>query len=163
MMGRNNLDIAVAVLIEQFCKEAPQSAAQKIETMSTEDAMDILGQVPFESVVPVWEALPPNTAAEFIDVLSVNAAKEILEALNPGKATSVLLLVEREKKDELLAVLDAAIAQEIEELIAYPRDSAARLMDTRIQVYRGDMTVADAQNILRRTKIGPTGLRIANH
>ena len=154
MTDRNNLDIAVAVLIEQFCKEVPQSAAQKIETMSTEDAVDILGQVPFESVVPVWEALPPNTAAEFIDVLSVNAAKEILEALNPGKATSILLLVEREKKDELLAVLDSAIAQEIEELIAYPPDSAARLMDTRFQVYRGDMTVADAQKILRRTKSG---------
>ena len=162
MTDRNNLDIAVAVLIEQFCKEVPQSAAQKIETMSTEDAVDILGQVPFESVVPVWEALPPNTAAEFIDVLSVNAAKEILEAINPGKATSVLLLVEHEKKDELLAVLDSAIAREIEYLIAYPPDSAARLMDTRIQVYKGDMTVADAQKNFATYKIGPTGLRIAN-
>ena len=151
MVDQEKTDIAVTMLIERFFAEAPKSAANRLETMSTGQAAEILTEVTLDRIPPVWEAISFHTAAQLLVALPPARAGEILQAIDPGKAASVIALVDDEKREPLLALLDTALAEEIGELISYPENSAGQLMDTRIVVFKGDMTVADAQNILRRT------------
>jgi magnesium transporter len=152
MADQEKIDMAVTALIERFFAEAPKSAANRLETMSTEQAAEILTELPLETIQPVWEAISPYIAAQLLVALPQARAAEILRQIDPGKAASVMAIVESEKKEALLALLDPALAEEIGELFTYPEDSAGQLMDTRVVVFKGDMTVADAQNILRRTR-----------
>ncbi len=153
MIDREELKNAETILINRFCQEAPQSAANRLESLSVEDAVEILSQVPDETAAPVWSALSPYLAAELIDVLPESAAISLLSAIDPGKAASILTIVNAEKKDVLLAGLESSSSSEISELMAYPIDSAGGLMDTRILLFKGHMTVADAQQILRARAI----------
>lgn len=149
MSEQAELNTAETILIERFCKEVPQSAAKRIETLSIEDAVEILNQIPIEISMPVWTALSPYMAAEMIEMLADDSATELIESLDPGKAASILSIVPSQTKDRLLSRLDGMLAQEIREVMAYPLDSAGGLMDTRMMLFSGDMTVADAQQVLR--------------
>lgn len=152
MEEKNNTDVALDTLLERFFWQAPEHAATRLEAMSTADAADILGGLPLASVEPVWEALSPFVAAEILTLLPLERAVETIETIDPGKASSVLALVGAEKREAILGRLDEALARDVGELISYPHDSAGQLMDTRIAVYKGNMTVADAQNMLRRRR-----------
>lgn len=149
---QEKIDAAVTTLIERFFSESPAGAAAKIETMSIADATEILSEISLDKVRPVYEALTPYIAAELITELPQTRAAEILEAIDPGKSSSLMALVAPEEKAALLALIDPSIAQEISDIITYPHDSAGQLMDTRVNLFRADMSVADAQSILRRTK-----------
>jgi len=154
MQEQEKIDIAVTTLIERFFAESPKRAANKLETMSTKEAAGILNDLSLEKLPPVWEALSPYVAAELITALPRERAAETLQAIDPGKAASIMVLVEPEEKEALLALIDPVLAAEIGELFTYPQDSAGQLMDTRVNVFRGDMTVANALDILRRTRTG---------
>ncbi len=143
------LQTAESILIARFCQEAPQSAANRLETLSTEDAVEILSQVPDSIAADVWAALSPYMAAQMVDLLPESAALAVIAAIDPGKAASILTVINTDKKSALLAGLETTLAREIGELMAYPIDSAGGLMDTRILLFNAEMTVADAQQILR--------------
>lgn len=149
MSKQAELNNAEAILIERFCKEVPQSAANRIETLSIEDAVEILKQIPIEIAMPVWSALSPHMSAEMIEKLADDTAIAVIEALDPGKAASILSIVPPERKDQILDQLDGMLQREIRELMAYPLDSAGGLMDTRVMLFSGEMTVMDAQQVLR--------------
>jgi len=152
MVEQEKIDQAVATLIERYFSEAPKSAANRLETMETDQAAEILAEVPLDRIPLVWEAISFNTAAQILVALPQARAVEILQLIDPGKAASVMALLDDDEKAALLALLEPALASEISELITYPENSAGQLMDTRVNVFKGGMTVADAQNILRRTR-----------
>ena len=152
MADQKKLDIAVAALIDRFFAEAPQSAASRLEAMPTEEAVQLLSELALERIPPVWEALSFYTAAQLIEALPAERAAQILQAIDPGRAATALALVDREIRTGLLALVEPSVAAEIGELVSYPIDSAGQLMDTRIALFKGDMTVADALNILRRSR-----------
>ncbi len=152
MADQKKLDIAVAALIDRFFAEAPQSAASRLEAMPTEEAVQLLSELALERIPPVWETLSFYTAAQLIEALPAGRAAQILQAIDPGRAATVLALVDREIRTGLLALVEPSVAAEIGELVSYPIDSAGQLMDTRIALFKGDMTVADALNILRRSR-----------
>ena len=149
MSKQAELTTAENILIERFCKEVPQSAAKRIETLSIEDAVDILIQIPIEVASHVWSALSPYMSAEMVEQLADDSAVEVIEALDPGKAASILSIVSPEKRDQILEQLEGMLEREIRELMAYPLDSAGGLMDTRMILFSEEMTVRDAQQILR--------------
>ncbi len=147
---------AESILISRFCQEAPQSAANRLETLSVEDAFEILGQVPEDIAAPVWSALSPSTASEMLELAQESSALAVLDAIDPGRAASILTIMNADKRTALLNSLNKSLANEIRELMAYPIDTAGGLMDSRVLLFQGDMTVAEAQQMLRARKISQT-------
>ena len=152
MADQIELQTAEKILITRFCQEAPHSAANRLETLSVEGAVKILNDVPDEIAAQVWSALSPYLAAEMIDLLPDATTLAMLSHIDPGRAASILAIVNTDKKDTLLAGLESTLTREISELMAYPMDSAGALMDTRVLLFSAEMTVADAQQILRARK-----------
>ena len=153
MTEQIELQRAESILITRFCQEAPQSAASRLETLSVEDAIEILEQVPQEIALEVWSALSPNMSADMVELLDDSDALAILKGIDPGRSASILTIIESERSEVLMAGMEPSISREIRELMVYPIDTAGALMDTRILLFKGDMTADEALQILRARRL----------
>ena len=153
MTEQIELQRAESILITRFCQEAPQSAASRLETLSVEDAIEILEQVPQEIALEVWSALSPNMSADMIELLDDSVALAILKGIDPGRSASILTIIESVRSEVLMAGMEPSSSREIRELMVYPIDTAGALMDTRILLFKGDMTADEALQILRARRL----------
>ena len=153
MTEQIELQRAESILITRFCQEAPQSAASRLETLSVEDAIEILEQVPQEVALEVWSALSPNMSADMVELLDDSDALAILKGIDPGRSASILTIIESERSEVLMAGMEPSLSREIRELMVYPIDTAGALMDTRILLFKGDMTADEALQILRARRL----------
>lgn len=153
MTEQIELQRAESILITRFCQEAPQSAASRLETLAVEDAIEILKQVPQEIALEVWSALSPNMSADMVELLDDSDALAILKGIDPGRSASILTIIDPERSEDLMAGMDPSISREIRELMVYPIDTAGALMDTRILLFKGNMTADEALQILRARRL----------
>ena len=153
MTEQIELQRAESILITRFCQEAPQSAASRLETLSVEDAIEILEQVPQEIALEVWSALSPNMSADMVELLDDSDALAILKGIDPGRSASILTIIESERSEVLMAGMEPSLSREIRELMVYPIDTAGALMDTRILLFKGNMTADEALQILRARRL----------
>ncbi len=144
------IDSAVMLLNERFCKEAPQSAAYKLEGLANDDAAAIVSSISLEAAALVWEEMSPYSSAEIMNLLAVEQALEVLQAIDPGKASSIVSLMDPALKEAVLAQLAPSLRSEFQSLAEYPPDSAGWLMDTRILTFKGSAKVSEALEILTR-------------
>ena len=153
MTEQIELQRAESILITRFCQEAPQSAASRLETLLVEDAIEILEQVPQEIALEVWSALSPNMSADMVELLDDSDALAILKGIDPGRSASILTIIESERSEVLMAGMEPSLSREIRELMVYPIDTAGALMDTRILLFKGNMTADEALQILRARRL----------
>jgi magnesium transporter len=74
---------------------------------------------------------------------------EVLEELPPDEAADVLGVVDEEDAGRLLEQMEPGIAEQVEQLMEYPADSAGGVMTSDLVKLTQDMTVAEA---IRRTQ-----------
>jgi magnesium transporter len=140
---------AVAALNERFLLDFPHEAARQIEAMPAEDAAGVLALTAPRAVVRAWQALTLDAARDVLLRLPSQLAGHVLAEAQPAVSAAVLAQLEAEQRGQLLGRLDAQVAREMRELLAYPEDSAGRMMDPRVTPLRSDATVAQALARLR--------------
>lgn len=139
----------VAALNERFLLDFPGEAARELESMPADDAAALLKEQPARAVVHVWEALAADVACELLSLLPAEVAQHVLAEADPIASVAALLQMDAKERDQRLMGLNSQVAQELRELMAYPENSAGRLMDPRVGPLRADMTIAEALNRLR--------------
>lgn len=150
-MNRNP-EKAIEALNRRFLLDFPWRAAQQIETMEPADAASSLAHQPPSVLVPVMLRLTPNVAAGLLRALPADLAAALLTEFLPNDALRLLHHLEDDEREAMLVGLDHTIRAEIERLMAFPEDSAGRLMDPRIRHYRGSLTVGQTLAELRRAR-----------
>ena len=105
----------LAELMEQL---TPQQSADLLENMDEELAADTLEEMENERQAQILRAMDPERAAD------------VLEEMEPDEATDALQGVSEEEAADLLARMDREDAEEVEELLGYPEDSAGGIMTT---------------------------------
>lgn len=144
---------AVEALNRRFLLDFPLEAARRIESLDPEEVLPALIAQPPDTLLAVWRRLAPTAAAELIVKLPAEHAARIVNGLLPQK---VLRLIEFQRPDAraaLLALANAESRREIERLLQYPEDCAARVMDPRVMTFRADLTAAEALAMLRRSPV----------
>jgi magnesium transporter len=114
--------------------------ARLLEKQSVVDAAEVVGH------------LTADMAAQAIERLTDESAASILTRIEPTRAASLLARIDEDSKNRILNSLAPSLSRELEELLAYPGDSAGNLMDARVTTFRSDMTV---ENVLRRLREYP--------
>lgn len=142
-----------ATLNRYFLLNFPAEAARQIESFAVAAILPSLSEQPAEVLAPVWSKLVPLVAATITRQLPAPLARRLLTDIPPGDAVRILFQLPHGQRAELLENLSAATRNELSDLMAYPEDSAGRLMDTRIPSYRGTMSVSDALDSLRQAKM----------
>ena len=144
---------AVEVLDSRFLREHPWEAAQKIEGLEPREVARELANLSAPILAPVWQRLSPRAAADVMQELPEPLAAALLSELMPTEALPVLGVLEQEQRRHYLSLLSPRIREELEELMTYPLDSAGRIMDTQVAMYRENATAGEALAALRKSRV----------
>jgi flagellar motility protein MotE (MotC chaperone)/sporulation protein YlmC with PRC-barrel domain len=107
-----------ADLAELMDQLTPQQSADLLENMDEELAADTLEEMEDERQAQILRAMDPERAAD------------VLEEMEPDEATDALQGVSEEEAADLLGRMDREDAEEVQELLGYPEDSAGGIMTT---------------------------------
>lgn len=142
----------VMALEKRYLQDFPREAARKLERLPADQAAQAIGNQAPELVVPVFEQLPSDVQERLIELLSEAMVGRIFSEMDPPLAAELLLALEAGERARWLARMDATARKLAEGLMAYPPDTAGRLMDPRVTSFRGDMTAGDAIERMRGFK-----------
>ena len=144
---------AIALLDRRYFLDHPNDAAIEIENHPSETIATALAAQPVQVLVPVWRRLLPETGARLLAHLPEATANTLLAELPPNEAVQILGQLSEDERAQRLGGLDPAIKAELETLMTFPDNSAGRLMDTRVDAYRGTTTVAAALRSLKEKRM----------
>jgi magnesium transporter len=117
------------------------------------DIADILENLDDDQRVPIFNLLQDDIAAEVLDETSTEVTRELVDAVPHEKiadlletmpmddAAEVLSELADENAEDLLSLMEPAEAAEVEALLAYPEDTAGRLMSTKVVRLNSSWTV----------------------
>lgn len=145
--------VAVQALNRSYVYDYPLDAAKRLEGMSPSEAAEVLADQPAQAIVPLFGWLAPDIGADLLRRLPEPVGVELLGNLSPNAALQLIGHLEPEERQQYLEKLDDSLRAELEELMTYPDDSAGRLMETRVGVFRPSMTAAQALARLRQSKL----------
>ncbi len=144
-----NATVVQEALNRRFLTDHSVLAAHQLETMTPGEAASQLIKLPARVLVPVLEKLTPGFSAGLFACFPEEKVKSILPEMNPNHLVTLLGQVSKELKDKYLSWADKALRRELLELMSYPEDSAGRLMDTKMGLFRETMTVPQGLKRLR--------------
>jgi magnesium transporter len=144
--GKVRLEVAQRMLAEIH----PADLAEIMEELDRDQRQVLLERLDVETAADALEEAPPELAAELLEKVEPERAADILEEMAPDEAADVLSELPGDTRAELVEAMERPEAREVEELLAYPSDSAGGLMTPdRIQL-RPEQTAADAVAEIRR-------------
>lgn len=145
-------DAALLDPIALAARLADERAADIVEALNERDPGD---------AARVLHALPPERAIEALDQPSLECGPEIIALLPRGEAATLLAgmsadrvadffrALEEPARSELLARLDADTRGSLENLLAYPEESAGSIMTTEFVSVPSDWTIAQVLHHIR--------------
>lgn len=139
----------VVALEKRYLQDFPREAARKLERLPAEQAAQAIGHHPPELVIPVFEQLAGDVQERLIDLLPEATVGRLFSEMDPPLTAELLLALEAEERARWLARMEPTARKLAESLMAYPPDTAGRLMDPRVTSFRAEMTAADAIERMR--------------
>ncbi len=145
-------DRGTRALAQAFLERFPDEAALRLEARPTDETARLLESMPSARAAAVLERLTPEAGAPVLGLLGEGAARRVLAALDPGRAATLLSRLDETTRRARLHLLEPAAARELEALMAYPPDTAGRLMDPRVAAFRRETPVREVLTRLRGTR-----------
>ncbi|MEO1250746.1 MAG: magnesium transporter [Pseudomonadota bacterium] len=142
---------AADALNRRFFVDHPLDAAQMIERLNIPDVVDAAKRQPAQILTPVWRRLLPETAANLLRALPEDMADQLLADVPSAQAVRLLAHMPESEVEARLARLDPAIRKDLETLLAFPADTAGRLMNAKVSSFRRDATAGETIARLRTT------------
>ncbi|NDJ33805.1 MAG: magnesium transporter [Chloroflexi bacterium] len=100
-------------------------------------AAEVLDEARTDTLLDLVEGTPDERIADLLEEMPMDDAAEILSEIKPARA------------DELIALMEPEEAAEVGQLLAYPPESAGRLMNADIVRLQSTWTVAHTLDVLR--------------
>lgn len=151
-MATEALLSAEAALTQRFLLDYPHEAARLFEAMPPTGAAKLLAAQAPHAALRGWQALAPDVALQVLELLPATLALHLLAEAEPVASVAVLTQLDAQSRDAWLKRLNAEVAHELRDLLAYPEDCAGRMMDPRVSPLRSGMTVAEAIERLRQIR-----------
>jgi magnesium transporter len=142
-------EVCAEALRREFVHLFPHEVASILEDRPLDESVgSIESQVP-DDAAQVLERLSSSLAEKVLESLDEEAFRRIVPLMDPARAAPVLARFDEADRERRLALLDPNVAAELGEIIAYPPNTAGRLMDTRVTTFRKETTAEQALTRLR--------------
>jgi len=142
----------MVALEKRYLQDFPREAARNLERLPIDEAAQAIENQPPELIVPAFEQVAGDVQERLIERLPEVTVGRIFSEMDPSLAAELLVSLDAEDRSRWLSAMEAVARKLVEGLIAYPPDTAGRLMDPRVTSFRGDMTAADAIQRMRGFK-----------
>ncbi len=140
-------DADVKGALDLFDRLHPADQAEVVSAISEESRPLLVSSLDSAVTAEVLEHLEPGAAARALEGLESTDLLAVLDIASPDVAADVIKQLPIEKSAEILAAMGEA--DDVVTLIRYPDESAGGLMTTDFPLVRGDITAANALDVLR--------------
>jgi CBS domain-containing protein len=127
----------------------PADLATIIDQLTPQDRAGVLASLDNEAVADAIEEMEPETQVEVLEDLHPDRAADILEEMSPDDAADLVADLPDITREEILALMEQDEAAEVQELLAYPEESAGGIMTTEYIAVPATLTAAQAIDKLR--------------
>jgi magnesium transporter len=127
----------------------PADLATIIDQLTPRDRAGVLASLDDEAVADAIEEMEPETQVEVIEELEPARAADILEEMAPDDAADLIADLSEESKAEILPLMERDEADEVQELLGYPENSAGGIMTTEYIAIPEHLTAAQTIERLR--------------
>jgi len=145
-------EAAVLALENRYLRIFPREAARKLEALPAKEAAQVFEAQPPELMVPVWEQLVGYVQERLIEQLPDSVAGRLLSEMDSPLAAELMSAFEPQERARWFARMEPGTAKLVEGLMAYPPDTAGRLMDPRVSSFRAELTAAETIDRMRGFK-----------
>lgn len=128
----------------EFVRRYPTEAAEQLEALPARELAAAVADVDAAALAVAMENLSPLRALAVFEALQREDRLVVLERAASGLAVTLLSEIDEGERADLLAALRPVIRDDLERLLAFPDDTAGRLMERNFVGARATMTVAEA-------------------
>lgn len=143
---------AVSALNKDYLTRFFGESSRLLSRASSEELSAILLDLPVEKSIQLWDELPSDVIENVIDKIPETQLRNLFMRSNPVSASRKLSRLPDQKKQYCMGLLTPEKRAEINRLLEYPENSAGRLMDTNILVFRNDTPAKIALRQIRTKK-----------
>ncbi len=136
-------------LVEKFFEHDTSVAAHSLERMPEDEAVDVLAALPPSLAVGALKHLQVSYAAALLKDAEPDVFRSVASQLEPAFAATIFMHLPEDARERLLEHLPKRLVDEIREQLAYPEDSAGRLMSTDYLSFHGHVTAQEAIEKIR--------------
>ncbi|MBI5743183.1 MAG: magnesium transporter [Elusimicrobia bacterium] len=141
---------AAIEIVKRFIQTDPAHAAQALETLSPSDAAQVIKDLPAAVSAQCLEHLPPLTAAQILEKDSRECAAAVLLRVSKYHAADIFRRFNPDYAKAVIPLLAHDFSKDIAEIMAYPAESAGRMMHTDFLSFRKEMKVREVTQKLRQ-------------
>jgi magnesium transporter len=127
----------------------PADLASIIDQLTPQDRAGVLASLDDEAVADAIEEMESDTQVEVLEDLEPARAADILEEMSPDDAADLVADLSDETRREVLALMEKDEADDLQELLGYPEDSAGGIMTTEFIAVPATLTTAQTIERLR--------------
>lgn len=139
-------------LIGQYFKNCPGDAAQILSTLDYKETREYLNAQAIEVCAEILSKMMPDEAAAYLEAVDQLRFEQLVDELNVFLAARLISRFQKESVNKHLEELSSGKAKQIRELISYPSDCAAFMMDAGVTSFKHSATVKDALKKFRTLK-----------
>ena len=133
----------------------PADIADIVEEMTADERRAVFDELDVETAAEALGEVEPEMQAAIVGDLDEERAADILEEMDPDEAVDLLQDLPEERREELIELMDEEEGADVEELLAYPEDSAGGIMTTDFLALPRDLTTGQAIDRLRELQPDP--------
>ncbi len=127
----------------------PADLADILEDLAPKDRAGVLASLGDDAAADAIEEMEPETQVEVLEDLEPARAADNLEEMSPDDAADLVADLSHESRAEILALMERDEADEVQELLGYPEESAGGIMTTEFIALQESLTAAQAIDRLR--------------
>ncbi|HEU4894512.1 MAG TPA: magnesium transporter [Acidimicrobiia bacterium] len=135
---------------EALALAAPSDAADIIEQLDEEDAIELLSHLPPADAAEILEEIAPELAAELVERYPLPELAAALNEMTSEAAADLIGELDEEVTEDVLAAMADEVEDEVRDLLLFPPDSAGGLMTTDIAALPLGLTTGEAIERIRQ-------------
>jgi magnesium transporter len=136
-------------LVQRFFESNPLGATRSLETLECEEAIAVLRELPSSLSTAAFRHLPTDYAAALLQEAPPELFQQVVEKLDPQQGAAILIMLSDSLRLQLLGQLSEKVKRQIQEILAYPEDSAGRLMTTEFLSFHQTIRVSEVFQKIR--------------
>ena len=133
-----------------FEHQHPRDIAERIRDIPVGKIEEVLRALPKARAAQVLSELPKDIQVRLFESIPVTHLCEIVGEMFSDDAADVLGHIPATKLREIMRGMSAPEANQINDLLQYPEDTAGGIMQTEVIAVSEDLTIAQAIEMLRR-------------
>ncbi len=127
----------------------PADIADLLETLDDEQRIAIFNLLQFDVAAEVLDETRTEVTRDLIDAIPAEKAADLLEAMPSDDAAELLSELHEDRAGSLLGLMEPDDAAAVQTLLAYPEDTAGRLMMTQVARLKAAWTIDRALQYMR--------------